>query len=116
MKTRIHTVDALMILAMIACIIIGIAVDDTIHFVNRFKIEYEKEKSYPRALNKTLQSVGKAIIFTSLTLILGFLVFSISVTNSLSLFGLLASFSIFIALLADCFITPVCLLLFKPLK
>jgi predicted RND superfamily exporter protein len=83
-----------------AAVIIGVAVDATIHFFVRFRWEFERSGSYETALFATLTSVGRPITFTTLTL---------------SLVGLMAGFAFSWALLADFLFAPALLLLLRPL-
>jgi len=78
-----------MVTSMIAAITIGIGVDDTIHFLNTFRHNRAKGLGIDEAIEQTLAVAGKAIFFTSLALVLGFLVFSISSFIPVILFGLL---------------------------
>ncbi|MBW2271954.1 MAG: MMPL family transporter [Deltaproteobacteria bacterium] len=98
-----------------AAIIIGVAVDDTIHFFVRYRREFERAGSYEVALRETLASVGRPITFTTLTLTLGFSVLTLSDMRGLVHFGVLAGFAFSWALLADFFFAPAVLLLTRPL-
>ncbi|MBW1926923.1 MAG: RND family transporter [Deltaproteobacteria bacterium] len=96
-------------------IIIGVAVDDTIHFFMRYRREFERIGTYEGALKAALSSVGRPIMFTSMTLIVGFSVFGLSDMYNVTQFGLLAAFAFLWAYLADFFFAPAMMLLFKPL-
>jgi predicted RND superfamily exporter protein len=98
-----------------AAIIIGVAVDDTIHFFVRYRREFERTGRYEAALRETLATVGRPITFTTLTLTLGFAVLTLSDMRGLVHFGLLAGFAFTWALLADFFFAPAVLLLTRPL-
>ena len=63
---------------IIAPVIIGIAVDDTIHFITHYRGEVIKDRNIPRALTNTLEEVGQAITFTSIILGLGFSIMAFS--------------------------------------
>lgn len=78
-----------MVTSVIAAITIGIGVDDTIHFLNTFRYFREHGLSIDDTIKKTLEVSGKAIIYTSLALILGFIVLTVSNFNPVILFGLL---------------------------
>jgi len=95
--------------AIIASVAIGIVVDDTIHFFTHFKYEYRKTGDIHRAMRAALTGVGRALIFASLILMTGFLIFILSDTRILMDFGILASIAIFTALLGDLFVGPVLL-------
>jgi len=98
--------------AIIFTISFGIAVDDTIHFMSKFKLELNKGKSVLYALKRTYLSTGRAIVLTTLILCSGFLLLLMS--NFLGTFyiGLLLSLTLLFALVADLFILPVLLLYF----
>ena len=99
----------------IAAICIGIAVDDTIHYVHRFKEEFIKDKSYEEAIKRCHSSIGRAMYFTTMTVTLGFSILALSNFMPIIYFGLLTGFAIVVALLADLTLLPVLLKLFKPL-
>jgi len=90
----------------IACIAIGIAVDDTIHFATRYRYEFLRLQNYSKAMHMALKSVGKAMMFTSIVLIVGFIINIFSIMDSFVSFGILTSFTIVIALVADYFLAP----------
>ena len=98
-----------------SAVIIGVAVDDTIHFFRRYRREFEALGNYSQALRSTLGTVGRPITFTTMTLILGFLVMTLSDLSGWSNFGFLAGFAFLWALLADFFFCPALILLLKPL-
>ena len=102
-------------LMIFAPIIIGVAVDDTIHFFVRYRREFNRLGTYEKALKATLFTVGRPIMFTTITLVAGFSVFVLSDMSNIGHFGLVSSFAIFGALLADFFMASAILLLFKPL-
>ncbi len=99
---------------MIATVAIGIAVDDTIHMVTRFHHEFARKGQYNEALLASFSDVGRALIITSIVLISGFLVFTLSVMDSQMWFGILLATTIFVALMADFFVMPALILVFKP--
>ncbi len=95
----------------------GIAVDDTIHFLSKLKLELSKGKSLLRALRTTYITTGKAIILTSLVLLAGFFMLILSDFEGTFAMGALVSLSLFIALLADLMLLPLLLLAFyRPRK
>jgi hydrophobe/amphiphile efflux-3 (HAE3) family protein len=91
---------------LIACVAIGIAVDDTIHFVTRYRLEFERLGDYKKAMHCALKSTGRAMYITSIVLIFGFIVNVFSVMGSMVDFAILSSFTVFMALIADYFIAP----------
>ena len=64
-----------------AAIIIGIGVDNTIHYVHRFLKEYDLEKNYDLAIKNSHATIGRAMFYTSLTIVLGFMIL---ITSSFS--------------------------------
>ncbi|MDE0886632.1 MAG: MMPL family transporter [Myxococcota bacterium] len=100
--------------AGIAAVAMGIAVDDTIHLVLRFRHEFLACGSYSEALNRSLQEVGRALVITSIALTAGFLVLLLSVLDSQAIQGLLLSVTIVTALVADFLLMPALILTFKP--
>ena len=102
-------------LMIMAPIIIGVAVDDTIHFFIRYRREFNRTGTYEGALKATLLTVGRPIMFTTMTLVVGFSVFGFSDIYTTVHFGLLAAFAFLWALLADFFLAPAMMMLFKPL-
>jgi predicted RND superfamily exporter protein len=99
---------------MIASVAIGIAVDDTIHHMTRFSLEFRRSGRYEQALRNSMADVGRALIITSVVLIAGFLVFTASRLDSMALFGTLLASTIGVALLADFLLMPALILTFKP--
>ena len=99
---------------LLATVAIGIAVDDTVHLVTRIRAEFLRCGDYARALHNSLSSVGHALIITSVVLVLAFLVFLSSKMAVLSSFGVLLAMTIITALVADLFLMPVLILVFKP--
>jgi hypothetical protein len=101
--------------APVAAIALGIAIDDTIHFLVRFRREFGKERDYAKAVEKTLRSVGKPILITTIVLTAGFCIFLFSNFQPTQNLGVLISFAVISAVFADLIVLPVLLLLFKPL-
>ena len=99
---------------MIATVALGIAVDDTIHFVSRYHHEFRQSGSYSEALTAAMTDVGRAVFVTSLILVLGFLVNTLSVLDALAKSGILLAMTIATALVADLFFTPALVLTLKP--
>lgn len=101
--------------AIIFTIAFGIAVDDTIHFLGKFKHELAKGHSKLYALKRSYLVTGKAMILTTLILCSGFLLLMFSTFMGTFYMGLLLSLTLFFALILDLTLLPVLLLLFyKP--
>ncbi len=97
----------------IAAVAIGIAVDDTIHLVTRYWHEFKVHGDYAEALRRSMQDVGRALFITSVALVSGFLVFTLSVMHSQAIFGILLASTIVTAFIADFFLMPALMITFK---
>jgi predicted RND superfamily exporter protein len=97
---------------IIFSISLGIAVNDTIHFIARYNEELGKGADRRTAVFAAMRSAGKAMITTTLILAGGFLVDLVSEFVALRQFGYLASFTLLMALIGDLLILPACLMLF----
>lgn len=98
--------------AIVFTISFGIAVDDTIHFLSKFKLELNKGKSVPYALKRTIIGTGKAIVLTSGILCSGFLLLLFSDFLGTFYMGLMISITLLFAVLADLFLLPILILYF----
>ncbi len=94
---------------MLASIAIGIAVDDTIHFLHQFKAHYSAHGLVEPALEHAFRHSGRAIVTTSVILTGGFIVFVASEMANIQNFGLLISLAIQLALFCDLMLCPVLL-------
>lgn len=98
--------------SIIFAISFGIVVDDSIHFLSKFRIEKQKGLSNLYALKRTIISTGAPIIFTTVILTSGFLIFTISKFSATFHTGLFVSISFTVALIADLLLLPVLILWF----
>ncbi|MEE9303939.1 MAG: MMPL family transporter [Thiotrichaceae bacterium] len=98
----------------IAAISLGIAVDDTIHYIHRFKHEFQKDRKYLPTMHRCHRSIGHAMYYTSVTIIIGFSILALSNFIPSVYFGLLTGLAMFIALLAALTLLPQMLILAKP--
>jgi len=98
----------------IAAIGVGLADDDTIHYIHRFRHEVETTGSYIAALHRSHDSIGHAIYYTTVTLVIGFSILSLSNFIPTIYFGLLTVLAIAVALFASLTLLPQLLVLFKP--
>jgi predicted RND superfamily exporter protein len=94
-------------ISIVFSVIFGIAVDDTIHTLSKFKIYREKGLNVDESLRETLLEVGKPMFQTAIILFFGFLVMLFSATPTSVHIGLLMSFTLASALLSDLFMLPV---------
>lgn len=100
----------------IAAIAIGISVDDTIHFIFMYKKYRNNGISVQEAIQNTLLKVGKAIITTSVLLVVGYLVLIFASVKSVIFFGLLIVVTMISAVLCDLLLLPSLLLQFNKQK
>jgi len=93
--------------AMVSAIAIGIAVDDTTHFIYRIRMEVLKDGDYNKAGVRTITSVGKPMMFTTVVITIGYLIICLSSFIPNVHAGILTAIALVVALLADLFLTPV---------
>ena len=91
---------------LIAGIAIGLAVDDTIHYLVRYNWEFKKDLDKDRALRDTIHHIGKPIIYTSMTVALGFSVLMVSRFQPTAVFGLMMVVTMAAALVGDLVLLP----------
>lgn len=108
-----------MITMIVMPMILGIAVDDTIHMTNHIKYELEKDggfgrESYRKAIYETFRSIGKTLAMTTIILCSMFFVFVFSPMNALARIGILSIAGLFAALIADYTLTPALIYLVRP--
>jgi len=94
----------------------GIAVDDTIHFISKLKIELSKGKSMVFAIRRTYMSTGRAIVLTTGILCAGFLTLVFSSFLGTFYMGMLITLSLLFALISDLYLLPILVLNFYKLK
>ena len=99
----------------VAAISVGMAVDNTIHYIHRFKKEFSRSNNYQVSMQNSHKTIGRAMFYTSLTIILGFLVFATSNFNPSVYFGFFVSLAMVMALLGALTLLPQLILTFKPL-
>lgn len=99
--------------ALIGSVAVGIGIDYTIHFTNRFKTEHAQGKTELEALDKTLETTGKAIIINALSVMMGFLVLLLGEIVPMQRFGYLIALTMLISALASITILPSLLLITK---
>lgn len=99
----------------IAAISIGIGVDNTIHYVHRFKREFKFDQDYVATMYRCHGSIGKAMYYTSSTIIFGFAILALSNFKPSIYFGLLTGVAMLAALLGALLLLPRLLVSIKPL-
>ena len=100
----------------IAAISMGIAVDNTIHYIYRFRNELIKDNNYSLSMHRTHMSIGFAMYYTSVTIIVGFCILIFSNFIPSIYFGILTSIAMLMALLSSLILLPQLLILFKPFE
>lgn len=103
-------IDFKLTTAILFTVAFGIAVDDSIHFMTRLRIELATQKSFLYALKRTFFEAGRAIITTSAILVAGFCLLIFSQFGVTHFTGILISFSLVFALLADLILLPILIL------
>ena len=98
----------------VAAITVGIAVDNSIHYIYRFREEFEKLRNYDEALKASHNSIGRAIFFTSITIVFGFSILILSNFIPTIIFGILTGLAMMIAMIAVLTLLPRLILALKP--
>jgi hypothetical protein len=98
----------------IAAIAIGIAVDDTIHFIHRFEDEFKVDHDYIKAMRRSHHGIGHAMYYTTLVIVIGFSILMLSNLVPTIYFGLLTVIIMINVLAADLLLLPKLILMFKP--
>lgn len=96
-----------MMTATLLPMMLGMAVDDTIHFINHSKLEFDRPQHYQSAIRRTFRVVGVAIVITSIITSAVFASFCTSACTMCINFGLMAIIGILSALVADLLVTPI---------
>ncbi len=98
---------------MIASVAIGIAADDTIHFLSHFRHEKKSGNGTDAAVRGTFQRAGRAITFTSVVACAGFVILLLAEFKPIQYFGMLGSVTMITAWIGDVFILPACVACFR---
>ncbi|MBQ0754790.1 MAG: RND family transporter [Gammaproteobacteria bacterium] len=98
----------------IAAITVGIAVDDSIHYIHRYREEFPHDNDYVAAMKRCHASIGKAMYYTSITIIAGFSILTLSNFNPTVYFGVLTGLAMLMALLCNLTLLPALLITFRP--
>jgi len=98
----------------IAAITIGIAVDNSIHYIYRFKEEFKKIKNYNKTLDKCHSTVGVAILNTSITIVFGFSILILSNFIPTIYFGVFTGLAMLLAMISVLTLLPKLILTLKP--
>ena len=98
----------------IAAITIGIAVDNSIHYIYRFKEEFKNINNYEKTLDKCHRTVGIAILNTSITIVFGFSILVLSNFIPTIYFGVFTGIAMLLAMISVLTLLPKLLLIYKP--
>ena len=99
----------------IAAIVVGIGVDDCIHYVHRYMREFAVDRDYHAAMYRCHNSIGRAMYYTTLTVVVGFSTLTLSNFNPSIYFGLLTVLAMVVAVLGALLLLPRLIILLKPL-
>lgn len=99
-------VELSVVTSLIASIAIGLTVDDTIHYLFRYNIEYKKNLDKKWALKETIRQVGRPIIYTTLTISVGLSILAFSSFKPTAMFGVMMVITMISALAADLILLP----------
>jgi Predicted exporters of the RND superfamily len=98
----------------VAAITVGIGVDNTIHYVHRFRRELAEDGNYIASMHRAHSSIGRAMFYTSVIIIFGFAIMVLSAFIPTIYFGLLTGLAMFLALLGALLLLPKLILLVRP--
>jgi predicted RND superfamily exporter protein len=99
----------------IAAIVVGIGVDDCIHYVHRFMLEFGIDRNYRAAMYRCHNSIGRAMYYTTVTVVVGFSMLTLSSFTPSIYFGLLTVMAMVAAVLGALLLLPLLIVLVKPL-
>jgi predicted RND superfamily exporter protein len=99
----------------IAAIVVGIGVDDCIHYVHRYLREFAMDRDYRAAMYRCHSSIGRAMYYTTVTVVIGFSMLTLSNFNPSIYFGVLTVLAMVAAVLGALLLLPRLIILFKPL-
>ena len=100
----------------IAAIVIGIGVDDTIHYLHRFRAEFGRDGDYVGAMRRSHGTIGRAMYYTSIIVSVGFSVLVLSNFYPTIYFGILTGFAMLFAMVANLTLLPLLLIWIRPLR
>jgi hypothetical protein len=97
----------------IAAINIGIGVDDSIHYIHRFRSEFVQDRNFWMAIHRCHNSIARAMYYTSVTVVLGFSILSLSNFIPTIYFGILSGMAMITALVANLMLLPILIARFR---
>lgn len=99
----------------IAAIVVGIGVDDCIHYMHRFMAEFPQDRNYRATMYRCHHSIGRAMYYTTLTVVIGFATLTLSNFTPSIYFGLLTVLAMVAAVLGALLLLPRLIIMLKPL-
>lgn len=99
----------------IAAIVLGIGVDNCIHYVHRYQKEFTKDRDYKATMYRCHRSIGRALYYTTVTVVIGFSMLTLSNFNPSIYFGLLTVLAMAAAVIGALMLLPQLIIAFKPL-
>jgi predicted RND superfamily exporter protein len=99
----------------IAAIVLGIGVDNCIHYVHRYKKEFPLDRDYKATMYRCHRSIGRALYYTTVTVVVGFSMLTLSNFNPSIYFGLLTVLAMAAAVIGALMLLPQLIIAFKPL-
>ncbi|EIK46998.1 hypothetical protein O59_001019 [Cellvibrio sp. BR] len=103
-----------MMTTTIAAIVVGVGVDQAIQYFYRFRVEFAHDQNYVEAIHRSHASIGRAMYYTSVTIIVGFSILMLSEFIPSIYFGLLTAFAMLMAVIGSLTLLPKLILLLKP--
>lgn len=103
-----------MMTTTIAAIVVGVGVDQAIQYFYRFRIEFAHDQNYVEAMHRSHASIGRAMYYTSVTIIVGFSILMLSQFIPSIYFGVLTAFAMLMAVLGSLTLLPKLILMLKP--
>jgi predicted RND superfamily exporter protein len=94
---------------------VGVGVDQAIQYFYRFRVEFEHTGSYVEAMHRSHASIGRAMYYTSVTIVVGFSILMLSQFIPSIYFGVLTAFAMFMAIVGSLTLLPKLILMMKPL-
>jgi len=104
-----------MMTTTIAAIVVGVGVDQSIQYIYRFKEEFAACGNYIESMHRSHASIGRAMFYSSATIVIGFSILALSQFIPSIYFGVLTSFAMFTAIIGTLTLLPKLILMFKPL-
>ncbi len=99
----------------IAAIVVGMGVDNCIHYIHRFRREFEVDGDYRESMYRSHSSIGRAMYYTTLTVVVGFSMLTLSNFTPSIYFGVLTVMAMLAAVMGALLLLPKLIIAFKPL-